>query len=213
MGTDFARTDLDRLRLIRTESVGPITYRRLLARFGSPAAALAALPDLARAGGGMVPAIPAAATIAGEVEAMAKLKARFVFLDGPDYPPFLADLPDAPPALGVLGDIALLSTPSMGIVGARNASANGMRFAEQLAADLAPLTVISGLARGIDAAAHRGSLSTGRTIACVRRRAGPALPARTCGVARADRRRRRSRYRSAARHCPAGPPLPENVTA
>ena len=167
MGTDFAQTDLDRLRLIRTESVGPITYRRLLARFGSPAAALAALPDLARAGGGAAPAIPAAATIAREVEAMAKLKARFVFLDGPDYPPFLADLPDAPPALAVLGDIALLSTPSMGIVGARNASANGMRFAEQLAADLAPLTVISGLARGIDAAAHRGSLSTGRTIACV----------------------------------------------
>lgn len=165
--TDLTAADLDRLRLIRTETVGPITYRRLLARFGNAAAALAALPELASAGGGTAPAIPAAAAIAREVAAVAKLHARFVFLGGPGYPPFLADLPDAPPALAVLGDVSLLASPSVGIVGARNASANGMRFAEQLAADLAPLTVVSGLARGIDAAAHKGALKAGRTIACV----------------------------------------------
>ena len=158
---------LDRLRLIRTETVGPITYRRLLARFGSPAAALAALPELARAGGGAPPTIPGPEVISKELNDIARLGGRFIFLDTPDYPPFLADLADAPPALAVLGDVALLAAPAIGIVGARNASANGMRFAETLAAELAPKAIVSGLARGIDAAAHRGAMRTGRTVAAI----------------------------------------------
>jgi len=93
---------------------------------------------------------------------------RLVVLGQADYPPFLADMPDAPPALAVLGDVALLSSRAVGIVGARNASANGMRVAQNLAADVAPhLTVVSGLARGIDAAAHIGAMTAGRTIAVI----------------------------------------------
>jgi DNA processing protein len=104
-----------------------------------------------------------------EIAAVHKLGGRFVFLDTPDYPEFLADMADAPPALAVLGDVALLSARAVGIVGARNASANGMRMAEQLAADLAleNLVIVSGLARGIDAAAHTGAMTTGRTIAAI----------------------------------------------
>ena len=158
---------LERLRLIRTETVGPITYRRLLARFGGAAAALAALPELVRAGGGAPPAIPDPKMIAKEFDDTARRGGRFVFLGDADYPPFLADLPDAPPALAVLGDARLLAAPAVGIVGARNASANGMRFAEGLAADLAGHVIVSGLARGIDAAAHRGALRAGRTIAAI----------------------------------------------
>jgi DNA processing protein len=161
---------IDHLRLIRAEGVGPLTYRRLIARFSSVQSAIAALPELSRAGGkAAAPAIPTRATVERELAALAKLGGRFLFLGSRDYPLYLADLPDAPPALAVLGDAALLSTRAIGIVGARNASANGMRMAEQLAAELAAesLTVVSGLARGIDAAAHNGALATGRTIAVI----------------------------------------------
>jgi len=161
--------NLDRLRLIRTESVGPITYRRLLERFGTPIEALAALPELARAGGRhAAPQTPSRAEAEREFAALRKLGGRFIFLGEPDYPPFLAALADAPPALAVLGDINLLSAPSIGIVGARNASTNGMRMAETLAAELAVRhPVVSGLARGIDAAAHTGAMRSGRTIAVI----------------------------------------------
>ncbi len=160
---------LDRLRLIRTEGVGPLTYRRLMERFGTVQQALDALPELARAGGRAATTIPTRANVEREVAALTKLGGKFIFLDTPDYPEFLADMPDAPPALAVLGDVKLLTTRCVGVVGARNASANGMRMAEQLAADLAEhkLTVVSGLARGIDAAAHKGAMSTGRTIAAI----------------------------------------------
>jgi DNA processing protein len=162
-------TDVDRLRLIRTESVGPITYRRLMARFETAAEALAALPELARAGGrAAAPRVPAVAEVERELAALTRLGGRFLFLDAPDYPPFLAQLADAPAALAVLGDAVLLSAPAVGVVGARNASANGMRFAEHIAAELAArLVVVSGLARGIDAAAHVGALRAGRTIAVI----------------------------------------------
>jgi DNA processing protein len=161
---------IERLRLIRTEGVGPLTYRRLIARFGSVKSAIEALPDLARAGGRAAPpAPPERRVIEAEIRALQKLGGKFLFVDTPDYPEFLADLPDAPPALAVLGDVSLLSSRSIGIVGARNASANGMRMAEQLASELAAqnLTVVSGLARGIDAAAHKGALKTGRTVAVI----------------------------------------------
>jgi DNA processing protein len=161
--------DIDRLRLVRTESVGPITYRRLLARFETPAEALSALPALARSGGrASAPRIPPAAEVEREFAALARLGGRFIFLGTPGYPAYLAQLPDAPPAIAVLGDIDLLHSRAVGIVGARNASANGMRLAENLGTTLASsLTVVSGLARGIDAAAHTGALRTGKTIAVI----------------------------------------------
>jgi len=160
---------IDRLRLIRTEGVGPLTYRRLMERFGIVSRALEALPELARAGGRTATTIPSGAEAEREITQLRKLKGRFIFVDMPDYPEFLALTPDAPPALAVLGDASLLHSRCVGVVGARNASANGMRMAEQLAADLAEqkLTVVSGLARGIDAAAHKGALATGKTIAAI----------------------------------------------
>jgi len=165
----FMNPDLDRLRLIRTESVGPITYRRLMSRFETAAEAIDALPELAKAGGrAAAPKIPTRAEVEKELAALHRLKASLIFLHDPLYPPYLAQLSDAPPALTVLGDPKLLSQPSVGIVGARNATANGMRFAEHLAAELAArLVVVSGLARGIDGAAHTGALRTGKTVAVV----------------------------------------------
>jgi DNA processing protein len=160
---------IDRLRLIRTEGVGPLTYRRLLARFGSIDQAMAALPDLARAGGRTQPfRLASRADAEREIAKLHKFGGKFCFLGDPEYPPFLADTVDAPPVLAVLGDLQLLSARSVGVVGARNASANGMRMAEQLAEDLAKtLVVVSGLARGVDASAHRGAMRSGRTIAAV----------------------------------------------
>ncbi len=98
-----------------------------------------------------------------------KHKGRMVFLGDADYPHLLAMLPDPPPVLSVLGDISVLSTRSVGLVGARNASANGQRMAEALATELAgqAITIVSGMARGIDAAAHEGALHVGRTVAAV----------------------------------------------
>ncbi len=160
----------DCLRLARTDGVGPHTYRRLLARYGSPAAAIAALPALARDGGRPTPpAVPTAAEIAHERERLARLGGRFLVLGQADYPPLLALLADAPPVLACLGDPALLARPAVALVGGRNASANGVRVAEALAADLAQagLVVVSGLARGIDGAAHTGALATGHTVAAV----------------------------------------------
>ena len=160
---------IDRLRLARTEGVGPVAYRRLLARYGSAAAALDALPGLARAGGRPSPqAVPSPDDAMRELRGFARLGARMLFAGEPDYPPLLALLDDAPAAIAVLGDPALLASRAVALVGGRNASANGQRMAENLAAELAhSLVVVSGLARGIDAAAHAGALQTGRTIAAV----------------------------------------------
>ena len=159
----------DRIRLARTDGVGPITYRRLL-REHSPADAIAALPDLAaRAGRATRPRVPSISDIEREMERVHKLGGRMLVLGGPDYPPLLALLGMAPPVLTVLGDVSALSVRAVALVGARNASAPGQRMAEALAAELATagLIVISGLARGIDAAAHTGAMHTGRTVAAV----------------------------------------------
>jgi DNA processing protein len=163
------REDYDRLRLARSESVGPITYRRLLEQFADPADALAALPELARAGGRAGPLrVPEERETEREFLRLSRLGGRFLFLGDENYPKYLAELPDAPPVLAVLGDVALLAARCIGIVGARNASGAGLRFAEQLAAELsAQLVVVSGLARGIDAAAHTGAMRTGKTIAVI----------------------------------------------
>jgi len=159
----------DAWRLARTEGVGPIAWRRLLARYGTPTAALNALPRLARAGGRETALeIPSADDANRELDRLARIGARLLVLGQPDYPPLLAMLEDAPPIIAIQGDITLLATRSIAMVGGRNASANGQRMAESLGADLAHhLTVVSGLARGIDAAAHQGALATGRTVAVV----------------------------------------------
>jgi DNA processing protein len=156
------------LRLIRSDNVGPVTYLHLLARFGSAEAALAALPALAVRGGGRVPRLASAALAEAELERVARLDARHLFLGAEDYPPLLAQVEGAPPALIVKGEIDLLRRGSVALVGARNASAAACRFARQLAAQLgaAGKAIVSGLARGVDTAAHDGSLDTG-TIAVI----------------------------------------------
>ena len=162
--------DLDRLRLARTEGVGPVTYRRLLRRYGSAAASLDALPGLARAGGRETgPAIPGRDDAERELELAGRARAALLFVDSPGYPKLLALLEDAPPVLAVQGRPDVLDRRAVAMVGSRNASANGQRLAESMAEGLAAagLVVVSGLARGIDAAAHEGALRAGMTVACV----------------------------------------------
>jgi len=164
-----AQPDLiDRLRLIRTPGIGPIAYRQLLLRFGSAAAALAAIPDLAGRGGGRSPAIFRKDAAEREVEAVEKAGARYLVVGQGLYPRALAELENAPPLVTVKGNLALLERPVVAIVGARNASAAACRFARGLAHDLGQegVTVVSGLARGIDSAAHDGSLESG-TVAVI----------------------------------------------
>jgi DNA processing protein len=155
-----------RLRLARAEGIGAITARMLVARHGSARAAIAALPRVTR---GRTITVPDEAAAAAEEAALARLGARLIVLDDPGYPPALAVLEDAPLALAVLGDAAHLACRSVAIVGARNASAGGRVLAERLARDLAEagIVVVSGLARGIDAAAHQGALAAGVTVAAV----------------------------------------------
>jgi DNA processing protein len=157
-----------RLRLIRTSQIGPVTYRQLIARFGTAAAAIEALPALAARGGGRAPVVAPPAVAERELTAAHKLGARHLFLDDPDYPALLAELDNAPPVLMLRGDSGLLRRPAVAMVGARNASAAACRFARQLAAELGreEVAVVSGLARGVDTAAHVGSIETG-TIAVI----------------------------------------------
>ncbi|MBK5921137.1 DNA protecting protein DprA [Rhodothalassium salexigens] len=158
---------LARLRLIRTETVGPITYRQLMARYGTAVAALEAVPLLARRGGRTKPpTIPTRAAAERELAAAAAIGAEPLFLGDSGYPPLLSAIEDAPPVLYARGSRHLLDTPGIAIVGARNASAAGRRMAGDLARGLgaAGVVVVSGLARGIDAAAHDAALATG-TIA------------------------------------------------
>lgn len=154
----------NRLRLARTESVGPANYRRLLHRFGSAEEALARLPDLSKRGGRSRPlAPPPIKEIEAELEAAAKLGARYLYLGEISYPVPLAATEDAPMALIVLGNQDRLHAQTVAIVGARNASANGIRLARELGRGLAAAgwSVASGLARGIDGAAHQGALNAG----------------------------------------------------
>ena len=154
----------DWLRLARTENVGPVTFAQLIARYGDASEALVALPRLALRGGrNMPPRSPSAQEAEAEIEAGERLGARLICACEPAFPPALAALDPPPPLLWTRGDAALLSRPAVAVVGARIASASGQRFARQLASELgAPgFTVVSGMARGIDAAAHEGALPTG----------------------------------------------------
>lgn len=151
------------LRLARSRNVGPRTFAKLLARFGSPERALEALPEIA-AGAGLkgYEAAPLAA-VEAEWQAAARLGARLLRVGAEDYPAPLAEIPDPPPVLWALGDPALAARSCVAVVGARNASASGLRLAGTLARDLgaAGWVVVSGLARGIDRAAHEAALDTG----------------------------------------------------
>ncbi|EIZ80422.1 DNA processing chain A [Novosphingobium sp. Rr 2-17] len=149
-----------RIRLLRSPNVGPVTYRQLLARFGNAQAALDALPGLAGRAGKPYAPTPER-RVQDEVAAVRKAGARYLFHDSPDYPALLNQAEGAPPILMFRGDAALLSRPSVALVGARNASAAAVRLARDFAHDLAGegWAVVSGLARGIDGAAHRGALS------------------------------------------------------
>jgi len=159
---------VERLRLIRTPQIGPVTYRQLLQRFGNASAVIDALPDLARRGGGQAPVVAPPAVAERELSAASKLGARHLFLGDPAYPPLLAELDNAPPALMLRGNLALLQRTAVAMVGARNASAAACRFARQLAVELGrgDIAIVSGLARGVDTAAHMGSLEAG-TIAVI----------------------------------------------
>jgi DNA processing protein len=155
-----------RLRLLRSRRVGVTTYKRLLTEYGTAQNALAALPEVARAAGAEHYEICPEAVITAELKAARAAGARLVVQGTPAYPMLLADLDDAPPFLWVIGDPAILSRPMISMVGARNASSLGTRMAKALARDLAAegYIVVSGLARGIDTAAHFAALDTG-TIA------------------------------------------------
>jgi DNA processing protein len=155
---------LDWLRLIRSDNVGPRTFRMLVNQYGGARPALAALPDLARRGGALKPArIATREQAERELAASQRLGIALIALGEPDYPPRLRMIDDAPPLLGVRGKVDILLAPMVALVGSRNASAAGAKFAERIARELgsAGFVIVSGLARGIDAAAHRASLASG----------------------------------------------------
>ncbi|HEY4265182.1 MAG TPA: DNA-processing protein DprA [Micropepsaceae bacterium] len=151
------------LRLARTETIGPATFAALMSRFSDAREALDAAPRLARRGGAQQLRMPSDADAEAEIEALTNLGGRLLACVEPDYPSGLAALDPPPPLISVLGHSALLSRDMVAMVGARNASALRIKFAARLAADLgaAGLVVVSGLARGIDHAAHRGALENG----------------------------------------------------
>jgi DNA processing protein len=156
------RQRLDWLRLIRSESIGPRSFRSLMNRFGGAAGALDALPDIARQAGRRIRICPADEA-EREFEGLSRLGGRFIALGEAGYPLPLQAIDSAPPLLAVLGRVETLQRPGVALVGSRNASAAGMKFTARLARDLgeADFTVVSGLARGIDTAAHEASLETG----------------------------------------------------
>lgn len=155
------------LRLIRSDNVGPATFRDLISHFGNAEAALEALPELSRRGGAdrsfRIATVDEAER---ELEAAHRFGAVFVGIGEPDYPDALRQIDGAPPLLATKGNLNATARPSLGIVGSRNASVSGAKFAAMIARDAgaAGYVITSGLARGIDTAAHRPSLRTG-TIA------------------------------------------------
>ena len=151
------------LRLARTENVGPVTFRNLMARYGTASAALEELPRLAARGGSKNFVLPDEGDITREIEALARLGGRLIASCEPDYPQGLKALEAPPPVISVMGHPQLLRKEMIAIVGARNASALARKFADTLSRELgfAGLVVVSGLARGIDTSAHEAALAVG----------------------------------------------------
>lgn len=172
------------LRLIRSHRVGVATFYRLLDEYGSAQAALLALPEVAKAAGVSSYSICPEGVIVNELKAGKAAGARLICRGDDGYPQALADLPDAPPVLWCMGDISLLSRPMVALVGARSASSLGTRMARKLAEGLgaAGVTVVSGLARGIDTAAHAAALPTG-TIAVMAGGVDAIYPAENTALA------------------------------
>jgi DNA processing protein len=168
--TGIALTERQRiawLRLIRSDNVGPATFRDLINHCGSAENALAMLPELSARGGALrAIRIASIEEAERELEAVRRHRARFIGIGEPDYPPALRQIDGAPPLICVKGDLSIATRPSVGIVGSRNASIAGAKFAAMIARDCgrAGYSITSGLARGIDTAAHRASVETG-TIA------------------------------------------------
>ncbi len=173
----------DWLRLARTETVGPVTFDQLIRRFGTPAAALAAIPDLARRGGRNGLDIPTPAQAEDEIAAGDSLGARLICACEAEFPQQLAALDPPPPVIWARGNVSMMARPAVAVVGARVASAAGQRFARGLAAELgqAGQVIVSGLARGIDAAGHEGALPTG-TIAVLAGGVDDVYPAEHRGL-------------------------------
>lgn len=153
------------MRLIRTPRIGPVAYIQLIRRFSNGQAALEALPDLVRLGGGILSDVPSERIALAELERIDQLGATCLFRGLPGYPMLLDQIEAAPAMLTIRGDSALLDRRAVAIVGARNASGAAVRFARILAHDLAEAgwLIVSGLARGIDTAAHVGSIHAGTT--------------------------------------------------
>ena len=157
------------LRLFRTDNIGPITFYQLVDRFGSASEALLALPELSQRGGRSKPLKPPSdREIEQEYRLLQKRGGQIVTIHDKEYPLGLTATEDAPPVISMIGNTALLNKSCVAIVGARNASINGRKFAQKIAAELGARDqiIVSGLARGIDTAAHQGSIKTG-TIAVV----------------------------------------------
>ncbi|UYO00394.1 MAG: DNA-processing protein DprA [Devosia sp.] len=150
------------LRLVRTDNIGPVTFRQLLNRFGSADAAIEALPGLSK-GAGRPLSVISRARAEDEIAGLQRYGARLVAQCEADYPAHLNHISGAPPLVTMAGGERLDWRRSVGIVGARNASSAGVKMTRMLAGDLgaAGYVVVSGLARGIDTAAHRASLATG----------------------------------------------------
>lgn len=176
------------LRLIRADNIGPATFRSLINHYGSAQNALDALPEIAQRGGSRTAyRVPTLAAAAEELERTEAFGARLVAIGEPDYPPLLKEIPGPPPLITVFGGSdAFANRPTVGIVGSRNASVAGQKMAEKLAVGLgaAGLVVASGLARGIDAAAHRAALASG-TVAVVASGIDRVYPEEHADLARA----------------------------
>ena len=154
------------LRLLRSRRVGVTTFFRLMGEHGSAQAALEALPEVAKTAGVDDYSVCPLPVVEKEIDWAVKCGAEMLCFGAPDYPALLAEIPDPPPILWAIGNLGLLARPTVGVVGARNASSLGTRMARKLAGDLgaAGRVVVSGLARGVDTAAHTAALKTG-TIA------------------------------------------------
>ncbi|MBT4879870.1 MAG: DNA-protecting protein DprA [Alphaproteobacteria bacterium] len=157
------KTQLDWLQLSRTENVGPITFMQLKAHFGSVQAALEGLPEMAARGGKKTLRLYPRKIVERELAQLKKLRGRLLLIDDPHYPAHLASISDPPPVLRIIGNVEMLSKRCFAVVGGRNASLNGRKFAHKMAQDMGYLgwILVSGLARGIDTATHQGALASG----------------------------------------------------